>query len=75
LKLLLNAIQEVSDIGGQTEIDDSLSEFDGVKADLETDIQKEKVKFTKDVPTRWDIRIQVMFYRISVKILMLLSIN
>jgi hypothetical protein len=36
LKLLMNAVREVSDLGGQTEIEDALAEFDAVKADLET---------------------------------------
>eukprot|EP01123_Difflugia_compressa_P001391 TRINITY_DN115_c0_g2_i1.p1 TRINITY_DN115_c0_g2~~TRINITY_DN115_c0_g2_i1.p1 ORF type:complete len:1556 (-),score=395.56 TRINITY_DN115_c0_g2_i1:1402-6069(-) len=36
LKLLMSAIKEVSDLGGQTEIEDALAEFDSVKADLDT---------------------------------------
>eukprot|EP01125_Pyxidicula_operculata_P006605 TRINITY_DN227_c1_g1_i1.p1 TRINITY_DN227_c1_g1~~TRINITY_DN227_c1_g1_i1.p1 ORF type:complete len:2471 (-),score=884.91 TRINITY_DN227_c1_g1_i1:132-7544(-) len=36
LQLLMKAVNEVSDMGGQTDIEDALQEFDAVKADLET---------------------------------------
>jgi len=36
LKNLMNSVKEVSDLGGQTEIEDALAEFDSVKAALET---------------------------------------
>eukprot|EP01124_Arcella_intermedia_P012007 TRINITY_DN1832_c0_g1_i1.p1 TRINITY_DN1832_c0_g1~~TRINITY_DN1832_c0_g1_i1.p1 ORF type:complete len:2470 (-),score=665.52 TRINITY_DN1832_c0_g1_i1:45-7454(-) len=36
LKNLMNSVRDVSDLGGQTEIEDALAEFDSVKATLET---------------------------------------
>lgn len=36
LKMLMKAVNDVSDLGGQTDIENALQEFDAVRADLET---------------------------------------